>query len=130
MDEVTLCAFIAAQVDARFLSLDLSKGSRILWPEVAAHMSRSTGRKWLETDCQRLWRQCAYGEDIGIRSELLPDSDGEDDAAQREFLPFPCVGGVGEGSESACKARASCRRNKKQAHDDRAHSLSVRKIAS
>lgn len=82
-DEITLCAFIAAQLDARFLSLDLTRGSRILWPEVAAHMARSTGRKWLETDCQRLWRQVAYGEDIGARAELLPDSDGEDDAAGR-----------------------------------------------
>jgi hypothetical protein len=30
--------------------------------------------------CQRLWRFCAYGEDVGARAELLPDSDGEDDA--------------------------------------------------
>jgi hypothetical protein len=83
-DEVTLCAYIAAQVDARFLALNLSLGSRIVWPDVAAHMARSTGRKWLETDCQRLWRQVAYGEDIGARDALLPDSDGEDDAAERE----------------------------------------------
>ena len=84
MDEVTLCAFIAAQLDGRFLSLDLSKGSRIQWREVSEHMARTTGRKWLETDCQRLWRQCAYGEDISGLSDILPDSDGEDDIAQCE----------------------------------------------
>jgi len=103
MDEVTLCAFIAAQLDARFLALDLSRGSRISWPEVAAHMARATGRTWLETDCQRAWRLAAYGEDVGARAELLPDSDGEDDAPQ-------CEKGRGARARGCAAAAAAARR--------------------
>jgi hypothetical protein len=81
-DAVTLTSIIAGQIDSRFISLDISQGSRIYWEEVCKRMSQVTGRKWQDTECQRLWRYCAYGEDIGIHSELLPDSDGEDDTLQ------------------------------------------------
>ena len=82
MDAVLLSTVIAAQVDARFLALDLAHGSRIYWADVAARMAQATGRRWQEPECQRLWRFCAYGEDIGQRMHLLPDSDGEDDPIQ------------------------------------------------
>lgn len=79
-DAVTLTSIIAGQIDSRFIQLDLSQGSRIYWGEVCQKMSEVTGRKWRETECQRLWRYCAYGEDIGLQTDVLPDSDGEDDA--------------------------------------------------
>ena len=82
-DALALSSSVAAQVDARFLTLDLSQSSRISWPQVASHLAATTGRRWAETDCQRLWRFVAYGEDIGQRSELLPDSDGEDEVLQK-----------------------------------------------
>jgi hypothetical protein len=82
LDALSLSAAVAAQVDARFLTLDLSQSSRISWSQVAQQLATTTGRRWAETDCQRLWRFVAYGEDIGQRSELLPDSDGEDEVLQ------------------------------------------------
>jgi hypothetical protein len=81
-DAARLCALVAAQIDERFVRYDMSKGSRVVWRDVAAAMTAAAapGRPWSEQQCQRLWRYCAYGEDIGARRELLPDSDGEDDA--------------------------------------------------
>ena len=88
IDAVLLSTTIAAQIDTRFLALDLARGSRIYWTDVATRMTQSTGRRWQETECQRLWRYCAYGEDIGQRQSLLPDSDGEDDAVHSASQSF------------------------------------------
>jgi hypothetical protein len=89
MDAVLLSTVIAAQVDARFLALDLAHGSRVCWADVAARMAQASGRRWQEPECQRLWRFCAYGEDIGQRAHLLPDSDGEDDPIQGAWAGCP-----------------------------------------
>jgi hypothetical protein len=88
IDAILLTTVIAAHVDARFLKLDLAQGSRIYWPEISGKMMQATGRRWLETECQRLWRYCAYGEDIGQQQGLLPDSDGEDDPVLSAFTRF------------------------------------------
>jgi hypothetical protein len=93
-DAAHLCSVVAAQLDARFVRMDLRDGSRILWPAVAADMSAAAGRAWSEAQCQRLWRYCAYGEDVGERDGVLPDSDGEDEPAgatpaQLATLPLP-----------------------------------------
>lgn len=74
-----VCAVVAAQIDSRFVALDLSRGSKILWPDVAADVSKATQRPWTPAMCQRAWRWVAYAEDIGNRGNTLPDSDGEDD---------------------------------------------------
>lgn len=79
-DAIVLTSTIAGQIDTRFLTLDLSQGSRIYWKDISLRMSQVTRRTWQEAECQRLWRFCAYGEDIGSQPALLPDSDGEDDA--------------------------------------------------
>jgi hypothetical protein len=55
----TLAALVAAQIDARFLALDLSRGSRIIWSEIVPAMTQATGKPWTEPMCQRLWRQIA-----------------------------------------------------------------------
>lgn len=47
-----LAAQVAAQIDARFIALDLARGSAIEWTDVANRMSAATGRKWLETCVQ------------------------------------------------------------------------------
>ena len=85
-DAIVLTSIIAGQIDGRFLTLDLSQGSRIYWKDIASQMSKVTRRAWQEVECQRLWRFCAYGEDIGSQPTLLPDSDGEDDAAKGVLL--------------------------------------------
>ena len=41
-------------------------------------MSEAAGAPWTPPQCQRVWRFCAYGIDIGALGEVLPDSDGED----------------------------------------------------
>lgn len=78
-DAAALAAIIASQMDARFLAIDTSLGGKVLWTDVARQMSAKSGQRWTEQQCQRLWRYIAYGDDIGARAELLPDSDGEDD---------------------------------------------------
>jgi hypothetical protein len=105
-DALSLSAAVAAQVDARFLQLDLSQSSRITWSGVAQHLAGTTGRRWVETDCQRLWRFVAYGEDIGQRSELLPDSDGEDDVLQQ---PAGAWGGKQPGGWRCPRPRCATR---------------------
>jgi hypothetical protein len=52
-DAALLGAAVAAQIDARFMALDLSLGSRIVWPRVAADMATATGRAWPETCVRR-----------------------------------------------------------------------------
>lgn len=44
-----LTASIAKQMDERFMSMDLSVGSRIVWGKVVADMKRATGKEWNAT---------------------------------------------------------------------------------
>ena len=78
-DAALVCTLVAAQIDRRFLALDLSSGSKIDWAEIASGVSERTGRQFTPPMCQRLWRYCVYGEDVGSLPHLLPDSDGEDE---------------------------------------------------
>lgn len=78
-DAPQLCALVASQIDERFIRGEVAKGPRIMWAEIAKAMTSASGRPWTEPQCQRLWRFCAYGIDIGIRKSTMPDSDGEDD---------------------------------------------------
>lgn len=78
-EAATVAASVAAHIDAKFVNLDLSSGSRIDWSEIAARMMAETRRPWTPATCQRVWRWVAYAEDVGPISDTLPDSDGEDE---------------------------------------------------
>lgn len=78
-DAACVAALVAAQIDRRYMALDLSAGTRIEWGEIAEGMGKWRYSRWTPAQCQRLWRAVAYGDDIGASTELLPDSDGEDD---------------------------------------------------
>ena len=49
IDVALLTACIAKQMDERFMSMDLSVGSRIVWNIVVADMKRATGKEWNAT---------------------------------------------------------------------------------
>jgi hypothetical protein len=49
LDAAHVAAAVAAQIDGRFMAMDVSEGSRILWADVAASCERSTGRAWTTT---------------------------------------------------------------------------------
>lgn len=78
-DAATVAALVAAQMDRRFTAMDLSAGTRIDWAEVSQGMNRWRYGNWPPSQCQRLWRAIAYGDDVGLSDDVLPDSDGEDD---------------------------------------------------
>lgn len=78
-EAAVVCTHVAAQIDARFIAIDLSQGSRIDWADIASRVSTTTGRQWSPAMCQRVWRWVAYAEDVGPISTPLPDSDGEDE---------------------------------------------------
>ena len=80
-DAAIVCTVVAAQIDARFIAIDVTHGSRIDWHDVAQRVSKATQREWSPATCQRVWRCVAYDEDVGPREEVLPDSDGEDEPA-------------------------------------------------
>ena len=95
-DAAQLCAIMSCQLDLRVVSLDTSLGSRVDWAGVAAGLSAQQHRAWTPAACQRLWRWCAYGEDVGPITALLPDSDGEDD--------LPVAAPTGPRSDAATRA--------------------------
>jgi hypothetical protein len=84
-----IAGLVAAQLDKRFLALDLSLGSRKVWGPIAQAMSDACGEPWSQPRCQRLWRWLAYSTDIGALDHVLPDSDGEDDEPVPGTLPLP-----------------------------------------
>jgi len=90
MDPRLAAAVVAAavmkQTEARLHGLEVSQSSVIDWGEVAQDTAaQGAAFRWSPAQCQLLWRWAAYGHPVGdlgaaaASTELLPDSDGEDD---------------------------------------------------
>lgn len=92
----TLAAAVMNQIDTRFVTLDLRKGSRIDWRPISLEMTEITKQAWTPMECQRLWRFVAYQEDIGQLDQLLSDSDGEEEEEYAEEQEEAASAGAGE----------------------------------